>query len=328
MSILDKQMLLRDLETRLGDFIPANQINQILAAADEALLNFEVTSAPTAGPDGDSEDLLRFFLDAKRVEGKSEKTLSRYSYILKRLQTGTGVPFSRMTVHHIRGFYSAERARGIASSTLEGNRQVYSSFFGWLTREGLIQHNPMVNLASIKQPKVVRKPFDAAELAKLEKAAEDPRDRALIAFLESTGCRVSEICQMNTEDIEESNNSLIVHGKGDKERRVWFDKETAMWLEEYLLTRTDSDPALFIGRTGKRLTPDGIRCILNRIAARAGVENVHPHRFRRTRATTLINRGMAVQDVATVLGHSKLDTTMRYIYIDEKLVENNFRKFA
>lgn len=328
MSLMDKQLLLLAMEQKLGDFIPANEMHRILAAADEALADFEVTSAPTAGPDGDSEDLLRYFLDAKRIEGKSDKTVKRYEYILRRLLNDTGVPFARMTVYQIRNYYSTERERGIASSTLEGNRTIYRSFFGWLSREGLIKTNPMQNLTAIKQPKVVRTPFSPVEIEKLENAATEPRDRALLAFLLATGCRVSEVCGADRERIDWQQQRITVLGKGNKERVVLFDDVTAMYLKAYLDGRADADPALFTGRRHERLTTDGVRLMLKRLEKKSGVENVHPHRFRRTRATTLIDAGMQIQDVACLLGHEKLDTTMRYVYIDERNVANSFRKYA
>ena len=330
MGLIDKQMFLRDLELRLGDFIPANDIHRIMIAADEALVEYEMTSAPTGGgPDGDSRDLLKYFIEAKSVEGKSEKTVERYRYIMQRILEEVGVPFSRMTVYHIRNYYTAERERGIAPSTIKGYRDVCNSFFGWLTREGLIRQNPMNNLTAIKQPKVIRKPFSAVELTKLQEAAKDPRDRAIVAFLLSTGCRISEACAVDREQVDFQTLSLTVHGKGDKERKVYIDDVTAMLLKRYLDDRTDMMPPLFVSmKKVERMTPSGVRNMLKRLERESGVENVHPHRFRRTLATSLINKGMPIQEVAAILGHEKIDTTMRYVYIDERNVANAYRKYA
>ena len=167
MGFLDKQMLLRDLEAKLGAFIPANDVHKILIAADEALADYEVTSAPNGGGDfDDSLDLLKYFIEAKRIEGRAEKTVERYEYLLRRFMEDMKIPFSRVTVYHIRNYFTQERERGISTSTLEGYRSCYNSFFGWLHREGLIRSNPMANLTAIKQPKVVRHPYSAEELAK------------------------------------------------------------------------------------------------------------------------------------------------------------------
>ena len=328
MSLIDKQMFMRDLEKRLGSFLPASEIHRIMIETDAALIDYDVESSPSEESDSDSEDLLQYFLDAKRVEGKSDKTVKRYQYILTRLLTDTRVPFSKMTVYHIRKYYEAERQRGIASSTLEGYRNIYSSFFGWLCREGLISQNPMNNLTAIKQPKIVRKPFSAVDIAKMDEAAETTRDRALIAFLLSTGCRVSEVCSVNRDQINWQELCLTVRGKGDKDRTVYIDDVTAMLLQRYLEERQDDDPALFCGLNSCRLAANGIRAMLKRIEKLSGVENVHPHRFRRTLATSLIDKGMPIQMVATILGHEQIDTTMRYVFIQERNVANDYRKYA
>lgn len=331
MSLIDKQRYLRELETRLGDFIPANDLPRILAAAGEAMSTYEVSMVtPGSGRDVDSEDLLRYFLQAKRVEGRSEKTIEHYRYVLTRLQDETKVPFAKMTIYDVRAYLAEEEKRGISASTREGYREIYAGFYGWLYREGLIQKNPLGNMTAIKLPKVVRKPYSPTDLAKLKEAARNPdssRDLAIIHFLEATGCRVGEMCGLNRADLDLKAQCVTVFGKGSKERRVWFDEVTAMYLTAYLAEREDEDPALFLGKRG-RLTPSGVRRMLSRIAAQANVETVHPHRFRRTRATSLIDAGMPIQEVASVLGHDKLDTTMGYVYIDERNLAHDFRKYA
>lgn len=329
MSLIDKQMFLKDLASRIGSFITADDVHRIMIAADEALIEYQLTRAPDdGGPDSDSDDLVEYFLDAMRVEGKSEKTVERYRYVLNRLLKDTGIPVRRMNVYNVRNYCTTERARGISLTTLEGYRSIYRSFFGWLDREGLISGDPMKNLTAIKRPKVIRKPFSQVDIAKLREAASDPRDRAILEFLLSTGCRISEACSVRREDIDYQSLRLTVLGKGAKERAVYIDDVTAMFLKRYLETRTDSDPALFFGRKREPLKPGGVRAMLNRLARQAGVDNVHPHRFRRTLATSLIDKGMPIQEVAAILGHEKIDTTMGYIYIDERNVANAYRKYA
>ena len=329
MSLIDKQMLLRDLEQRLGEFVPGNLIPMITAQAGEAMAAYDVNALPDDRPDLDSEDLLDAFLNAKRVEGRADSTIERYRYQLTRLRDDTGVPFCKMTVHHIRAYFTSERERGISSGTLEGNRQCYNAFFGWLHRENLIEKNPMTNLTAIKTPKVKRLPFTDVEIQKLISAAGDSlRDLAIITFLASTGCRISEACGADEDDIDWQHSCLTVTGKGNKQRTVYLDDLSVWYLTDYLKSRTDNSPALFVGRASERMTPGGVRAMLKQLEKRSGVENVHPHRFRRTRATSLIDAGMPIQDVKTILGHDKLDTTMTYVYIDEKNVASSFRRYA
>ena len=325
MSILDKKLLLSEMQNRL-DFLPANEAKKAIEQLGEVLQAFEVTSTGD-GADDESEQLIRIFLDAKAVEGKSALTIERYKRILERLRDGTGTPLNKLTVYHIRGFMMREIERGINTSTVEGNRSVYSSFFNWLHRESLIEKNPVINLAPIKTQKVVRKPFSDVEVAKLIEACKDERERALVSFLNATGCRVSEVCGLNIRDIDFHALQLTVNGKGNKQRTVYIDDVCAMHLRRYIQNRTDMNPALFIGQRG-RLTDGGIRIALKELGERAGVENVHPHRFRRTLATNLIDHGMQIQEVAAVLGHDKLDTTLKYVYINQTNVKNAYRRYA
>lgn len=329
MPLLDKKLYLADLEARLNDFVPANDVRRIIEQAADALMSYDVITMPTDGstPD-DSDSLMKLFLDAKGVEGRSKGTIDHYRYVLGRLKEDTNVPFAKMTVHHLRSWLMAEKDRGISLRTLEGNRYVLTSFFGWAWKEELIPKNPTNNLAQIKQQKVIRKPYSSVELEKLKETAANTRDLAIIAFLLSTGCRISEVCALNVLDIDFRSRSVKVLGKGNKERVVYLDDVCVMYLERYFKERTDDKEALFLGKGTERLTPHGVRAMLKRIEARSGVENVHPHRFRRTLATNLINHGMPIQEVAAVLGHDKIDTTMRYVYIDQRNVENAYRKYA
>jgi site-specific recombinase XerD len=220
------------------------------------------------------------------------------------------------------------KARGIQDRTLEGIRSVYCSYFGWLQKEGLLPSNPCANLTAIKSTKKVRVPYTDVDIEKLKEACQCNRDKALISFLLSTGCRISEVCGLNRDSINFVSGECTVLGKGDKERVVFIDDVTGMLLRRYLSERSDNYDALFVGRGSERMTPGGVRARLHRIAAEAGVENVHPHRFRRTLATSLIDRGMKIQDVASILGHDKLDTTMQYVFMNKDNVKNEYKKYA
>jgi len=329
MALLDKKLYLADLEARLNAFVPANDVRKIIEQAADVLLAYDMTTLPQDGsaPD-DTDNLVKLFLDAKGVEGRSKGTIEHYRYILGRLKEDVNVPFSKITVHHLRSWLMQEQERGVSLRTLEGNRYVFTSFFGWAWKEELIAKNPTNNLSPIKQAKVIRKPYSAVELEKLKSAAQNSRDLAVIAFLLSTGCRISEVCALNVLDVDFRSRSVKVLGKGNKERVVYLDDVCVMYLERYFRERNDDKEALFLGKGTDRMTPHGVRAMLKRIEARSGVENVHPHRFRRTLATNLINHGMPIQEVAAVLGHDKIDTTMKYVYIDQRNVETAYRKYA
>lgn len=328
MSIADKQTLMRDMETQIASFLTAENVVKVMRVLSENMNVFEINRIADGTSDAESEELLKTFLNAKKLEGRSDKTIERYEYIIRKMYDAVNAPVSKISVFHLRNYLSDEKARGISDSTLDGTRQVFSAYFGWLQKECLITSDPTINLNPIKSIKKVRKPYSAIDIEKLKECCAKTRDKAIIALLLSTGCRISEICALNRKDVDFINKEIVVLGKGNKERTVFIDEVTAMLLQRYLDERKDDYEALFIGKGSERLTPHGIRNLLHRIAVKAGVENTHPHRFRRTLATNLIDHGMPVQEVAAILGHEKLDTTMKYVYLSKNNVKNSYNKYV
>lgn len=330
MPVLDKKLLLQDIEKKLNEYIPANTVRRILADAGEVMQNYQVIANPPdgGGPSDESTQLIRLYLDAKTIEGKSERTIARYEYILTRLYRDTGTPIRKMTVFHLRQYMMAEKERGISMNTIRGYVRVWSPFFTWLRAEGLTDSDPTANLGAVKARAEEEEPFTNEEIQLIKEACENDLERAAVHFLLATGCRISEMCSVNRNDIDWSGMKLPVVGKGDKRRTVYLDDVTVLMLRRYLKTREDIDPALFYSKSGTRFTPSGVQQMLKRVENRAGVPGVHPHRFRHTLATNLVDRGMSVQEVAAILGHAKLDTTMTYVMVKERNVENSYRKFA
>lgn len=326
MSIQAKQVFLKDVKENVDDFLTQKEALKVIDAVNEVLVNYEVEEAQGAY-DSASNDLIQAFLDAKEIEGRSSKTLNRYSYMLQKAAQGMGVPIPKVTVFHVRSYLMSEKKRGLSDQSLEGVRSILSSFFSWLFTEGLIKANPVANIGSIKCQKQIKKPFSALELEQIKQACGTDKERALITFLRSTGCRVGEVCRLDRDSVDFAHMECKVLGKGNKERIVYFDSITAMELNKYLSGRKDSDPCLFRSIYG-RLTEQGVRYILKDLEERSGVENVHPHRFRRTLATNLIDRGMPIQEVAYILGHDNINTTMKYVYIEKTNVENAYRKYT
>ena len=326
MSIADKQVLLKNIESELRNIFTHASVTEAMRIISSEISQFNVDLR------NDSEDVLDDFLsafiDAKRVEGRSEKTIERYRYIITKMQKAIKTPQNKITVYHLRSYLMEEKNRGISDSTLEGNRSVFSAYFGWLYKEKLIDENPCNNLGCIKHIKKIRTPFSDVELERLKEMCTTERDKALISVLHATGCRISEVCGMDISDVDFQQMEATVLGKGNKERTVFLDDVSVMQLKRYLDKRKDNSPALFIGRGTSRMTPGGVRFCLKKLAERAGVENVHPHRFRRTLATGLIDRGMPIQEVASILGHENVNTTMTYVYINKHNVKNAYRKFA
>ena len=192
----------------------------------------------------------------------------------------------------------------------------------------MIEHNPAANLGAIKYAKKTKDVYSDGDMEKMKFGCLSIRDRAIICLLKATGCRISEITQLNRDDIDFKDLECTVLGKGNKQRVVFLDQVAAMTLLAYLNTRTDDNPALFIGKRGNRMTPHGIREMLVTLGERANVDHVHPHKFRRTTATNLIRHGMPIQEVAAILGHDKLDTTMQYVVLDKSDIKHSYSKYA
>ena len=323
MAIQDKALLMHKVEETLKPRMFANLLEEAVGEIQDHLGEFEVTHL--SGEASETDDLLDAYISAKRVAGRSEKTLIRYRYLIERFLHFVNIPTKDILTSHVRAYFASELERGIAESTVDGVRQVLSGYFGWLEHEGMIKKDPLANVEAIKAQKKERLAFSYAETDILRRHCTGPREHALISFFLATGCRVSEVSGLNRADVHLDVGECIVLGKGNKERTVFLDDVAILTLREYLAQRTDDGEALFVSSRGERLLPGGIRKILNKIAASAGVENVHPHRFRRTMVTRLLNRGMPIQEVAIVVGHEKLDTTMRYFASNKSRIKNSYR---
>ena len=329
MSIEAKQMLMLDLSSELGNILTTDDRDTVLCILSELLSKYELeTAVNTEFFDMDTDELLEAYISAKTIEGRSPKTLERYKYIISKMMKAINIPARKISVFHIRTYLAKEKDRGLSDRTLEGTREALSAFFGWLHREGLIPSNPISNLGAIKYAKVTRLPYSQVDIEKLKESCTNDRDRAIISFLLSSGCRISEVCGLNRDSIDFDNKQCNVLGKGNKERLVYIDDITVLHLKRYLDSRTDDSEALFIGKGTNRLQPGGVRYMLKKVSSIAEVNNTHPHRFRRTLATSLIDHGMPIQEVAIILGHDKIDTTMGYVYTDNKNVKNSYEKYA
>lgn len=325
MAIQDKQLLVSEFEENVGEFLTVVHARKSIDVLKTVLNDYDVERVADKENLKD-DDILEAYLTAKMIEGRSSKTIKRYSYMLEKMILGIDLPASKITASHIRAYLSEESSRGVSGRSLEGLRQIMSSFFGWCFKEGLIKENPMGNIGTIKFKKDIKTPFSPLEIDRIKNACYSNRDKALVYFLLATGCRIGEVCRLRRNSIDFRNLECTVLGKGNKERVVYLDEVSASIVEEYLSERTDEDQALFCGIRGG-LTEQGCRAILKQLELRSGVENVHPHRFRRTLATYLIDRGMPIQEVAYILGHSNINTTMTYVYVDKQNVKNAYHKY-
>lgn len=326
MAMDAKVYLLSTLEQRLSAEITAEAMSKALKAVSDVLEGFDVRVISEWSEEKD--DCLECYLSAMNIESRSQKTIERYKFIIGKLMEYAGVPTRRVTVYHLRSFLQREKERGISERTLEGYRQIFSAYFNWLQRESLIDRNPTANLGTIKCPKKIKKVYSSVDFELLNHSCKNIRDRAVLNFLMSTGCRISEMVDLNRDDVDLERLECIVRGKGDKERTVYLSDVAGMLLGEYLSGRKDDCPALFVNRFQERLQPNGVRYMLSCLAKATGVEHVHPHKFRRTLATDLARHGMPIQEVASILGHEKLDTTMTYVVLSKEQTSSSYRRYT
>lgn len=326
MAIEARVGLLGDIEKRLGELVTMAQLVAIMPVIAEVMDGYNVQAIKV--DDGGDLDLLQCFLDSLRVGGLTPGTIKAYRYRIKKLMQFTNVPLRKTTVYHLRNYLSSEKDRGICEATLRNYRDIFSAFFGWLFREQLIEKNPVDNLSRIKCPKKKAEAFSDVEMEKIKQSCKTLRDSAIVAFLYASGGRIGEVTQLNRGDVDLQKLECVVYGKGKKERKIYLTPVAGMIVEQYLASRKDDLEPLFIGKRRARFTPSGVRRMLKRIEKASGVHNIHPHRFRRTLATDLEKHGMPIQKISMILGHEKIDTTMRYVALNDEDVRSAYRKFA
>lgn len=277
-----------------------------------------------------NEEYLQMFLNAKKIEGCSERTIQYYRVTLERFLKVVQKRIRKVTAEEIRQYLvEYQSVNNCSKTTMDNIRRNISSFFSWLEEEDYILKSPMRKIHKIRAPKIVKTIISDEEIEKLRDACTEIRDLAVIDLLYSTGIRVGELVRLNRKDIDFSERECIVFGKGDKERKVYFDARTKIHLQQYLESRTDSNEALIVGVNAPfaRLNIRGVEIRLRELGRKANVERIHPHKFRRTMATRAIDKGMPIEQVQKILGHSQIDTTMQYAIVSQNNVKESHRKY-
>lgn len=275
------------------------------------------------------QDYLQEFLDVKALEGCSKATIENYKFNLNKFLLGVGKDPTEIATQDIRKYLADyKRERGLSNTTLNNMRRVFQSFFTWMHREGYIIKDPCAAVNKIRADKIIKNPYSDEEMELMREAAKNLREKTIIEVLYSTGMRIGELEKLNKDDIDFVNGKAIIFGKGAKEREVYFNVKAQLALKKYLENRNDTNEALFVGLQSpyNRLKVSTYEKILRELGDRCGV-HCHPHRFRRTCATILLNKGMPIQEVSKVLGHAKLETTLIYCEINQQSVAANHKKY-
>ena len=275
-------------------------------------------------------DLVQIFLSAKRVEGCSDKTVLYYDSTIRNVMNAVGKDVRDITTDDLRIYLDRyQSANGVSKVTIDNIRRILSSFFAWLEDEDYITKSPVRRIHKVKTCKTVKETYSDEALELMRDHSECVRDLAIIDMLASTGMRVGELVKLDRSDIDFANRECIVLGKGNKQRKVYFDARTKIHLQRYLNGRKDDNPALFVTlqRPYNRLQISGVEIRLRRLGEKLNLNKVHPHKFRRTLATMAIDKGMPIEQVQQLLGHQSVDTTLQYAMVNQSNVKQSHRRY-
>ena len=328
-----KNQIISEISRKMIPYLDNAQMEQLQEVLQHCLWDVQITAFTEGIAQQDKEtndDLLNMFLSAKRVEGCSEKTLRYYETSIRRLFAAVDCHVTHMQTDDLRNYLSNyQQQSGCSKSNIDNIRRILSSFFTWLEDENYIIKSPVRRIHKIRSSQTVKETYTDESLETMRDQCGCLRDLAMIDLLASTGMRVGELVRLNIDDIDFENRECIVFGKGSKERPVYFDARTKIHLRNYLDSRTDDCPALFVSLLSphNRLEISGVEVRLRKLGRKLGITKVHPHKFRRTLATRAIDKGMPIEQVQQLLGHAKIDTTMQYAMVSQNNVKISHRKF-
>ncbi|WP_317436933.1 site-specific tyrosine recombinase/integron integrase [Thomasclavelia spiroformis] len=277
-----------------------------------------------------NDEYLRLFLDAKQIEGCSERTIQYYSVTVDRMLQKIETPVRKISTEEIRKYLvDYQKINDCSKVTVDNVRRNISSFFSWLEEEDYVLKSPMRRIHKIKTKQPVKEVISDEAIELLRDNCECSRDLAIIDLLYSTGIRVGELVNLNISDVDFEARECVVFGKGDKERKVYFDAKAKLHLLNYLTERKDNNPALFVTLDAphNRLKISGVEIRIRSLGRKLNMEKIHPHKFRRTMATRAIDKGMPIEQVQKILGHSQIDTTMQYAIVNQTNVKTSHQKF-
>lgn len=323
-----KQKLISDIESQMQKVLDNSQLEELHRVLIYCMHGVEFETSEL----NDEEEInyIETFLAAKKIEGRSEKSLRYYQSTIEKMVEKIGKTIKHITTDDLRCYLSEYQQENNSSKvTIDNIRRILSSFFGWLEDEDYILKSPVRRIHKVKTGKTIKETYTDEQLELMRDSCEEPRDLAMIDLLASTGMRVGEMVLLNKEDINFEERECVVFGKGDKERVVYFDARTKMHLQNYLHLRTDTNNALFVSLSAphKRLEIGGVEVRLRKIGKTLGIEKVHPHKFRRTLATMAIDKGMPIEQLQQLLGHQRIDTTLQYAMVKQSNVKIAHRKY-
>ena len=324
-----KERLISQVQQQMLPYLNNEQLSKLRAAMEYCLHGLEITETDQP-QEQEQPNAVAAFIAAKRIEGCSEKTLTYYRKTIEAMTAGIGKTPQQITTDDIRQYLTAYQVQRKSSKvTIDNIRRILATFYSWLEDEDYIVKSPVRRIHKVKTAKVIKDTYTDEALELMRDNCGTLRDLAIIDLLASSGMRVGEMVALNRDDINFNERECVVFGKGSKQRLVYFDARTKIHLQNYLDSRTDSDPALFVTLRApfQRLQIGGVEARLRELGKRLLIPKVHPHKFRRTLATSAIDKGMPIEQVQQLLGHQKIDTTMHYAMVKQQNVKLAHRKY-
>ena len=324
-----KEQLIQEVQRQMLPYLNNAQLKQLQGVLEGVLSGVELSHS--AGMvESAKVDTVACFINAKRIEGCSEKTLSYYRQTIVSMLSGIDKEPQEIVTEDLRKYLTEYQANRKSSKvTIDNIRRILSSYFSWLEDEDYIVKSPVRRIHKVKTAKVIKETYTDEALEIMRDNCCNVRDLAMIDLLASSGMRVGEMVLLNRNDIDFNERECIVFGKGSKERVVYFDARTKIHLQNYLMSRTDDNPALFVSLKSpyERLKIGGVEVRLREFGKQLGINKVHPHKFRRTLATVAIDKGMPIEQLQQLLGHRKIDTTLQYAMVKQSNVKIAHRKY-
>ncbi len=322
--------LINEIEQAMLNVLDNEQLGQLRKVLNYTFRNVCVTEKEPLNAEGNNQVLIENFIAAKKVEGCSDKSISYYKSTIINALKKIEKEVVHVTTDDLRGYLNDYQAESGASKvTVDNIRRILSSFFSWLEEENYIVKSPVRRIHKVKVGKTVKETYTDEALEQMRDHCSNARDLALIDLLASTGMRVGELVKLDRSDIDYQNRECIVTGKGDKQRKVYFDARTKIHLQKYVNGRTDTNEALFVSLLApfNRLQISGVEIRLRQLGRELNIPKVHPHKFRRTLATMAIDKGMPIEQVQHLLGHQSLDTTLQYAMVNQNNVKLSHHRF-
>lgn len=324
-------LIINQLISQMEDILDPVQLDALKNNAIIILYNYDIRQKDTGLIEYDDYDrfLVEQYYASLSVEGKSKKTIARYMSMIKTLSDWTQKPLKYMQTQDIIYFLAKyQKVRKVSNTTLDGMRKCICAFYSWAEFSGYIEKSPARRIKGIKHDTVKEPALTSGEIEKAMLHCDNDRNKAIISFMYETAARVSEVAAVSLSDINFQERTVVLHGKGNKDRIAMFTDKSALYLEEYLSHRQSFSNALFESSSGNPITDSCIQSMVRELGKKSGIDKLHPHRFRVSRITHLVDRGMPLQDVQVLAGHADISTTQSYYRNTIDNIKHSYRRAA